>query len=140
MNHPFDSLVQDFTTDHDIEAEEILELLPTSCTNTINKRGMSAIHVATAEGKEDMVSLLLQHGADVNAVDNIGNTPLHYCGHKEIATTLLEWGADPLIRYFNVCTTYLMYHEFYMLVFDRMDMDMTGDLCGRIVSLTAPYS
>jgi ankyrin repeat protein len=40
------------------------------------------------------VSLLLEHGADPNAVDNFGNNPLFYTDNVDIAGILLEHGAD----------------------------------------------
>lgn len=43
----------------------------------------------------------LKHGADVNARDKYGSTPLHwatYYGHVEVVRLLLEWGADPTVR------------------------------------------
>ena len=41
--------------------------------------------------------LLIANGADVNAKDDDGSTPLHYAaheGHKEIAELLIAKGAD----------------------------------------------
>ena len=41
--------------------------------------------------------LLISNGADVNAKDDDGSTPLHYAaheGHKEIAELLIAKGAD----------------------------------------------
>ncbi|XP_031200028.1 uncharacterized protein LOC116072665 isoform X2 [Mastomys coucha] len=46
---------------------------------------------------EDCVAVLLQHSADPNAVDALGNTALHYAVHSEntfIASQLLEYGAN----------------------------------------------
>jgi ankyrin repeat protein len=43
------------------------------------------------------VAALLQHGADPNAVDALGNTALHYAVHSEntfIASQLLEHSAN----------------------------------------------
>ena len=45
-----------------------------------------------------MALLLLQHGADVNALTSDGDTPLHCCWRfdsDEIAALLLDNGADP---------------------------------------------
>jgi ankyrin repeat protein len=44
-----------------------------------------------------MAKLLIEHGADTNARDSLGYTPLHWTakyGHTETATFLLEHGAD----------------------------------------------
>jgi ankyrin repeat protein len=44
-----------------------------------------------------VVSLLLQHGADIDATNNSGETPLHravYWGKVEVVRALLENGAN----------------------------------------------
>ena len=58
------------------------------------------IHVAIEEGLEEMVSLLLSRGADVQALDNRGRTPLHRAlnpGHAKRSETvirlLIDYGA-----------------------------------------------
>ncbi|KAJ5937653.1 hypothetical protein N7454_003995 [Penicillium verhagenii] len=59
-------------------------------------RGKTALHVATAHNRADMVKLLLSHGADVNRPSDGGWTPLHYSsdsGHEDIVTILLQAGA-----------------------------------------------
>ncbi|XP_027191263.1 ADP-ribosylation factor GTPase-activating protein AGD1 isoform X3 [Cicer arietinum] len=41
--------------------------------------GSSVLHLACLTSDPVMVDLLLQHGADINACDSRGRTPLHYC-------------------------------------------------------------
>ncbi len=52
---------------------------------------------AAIQGNAAMACLLLEHGADVNAVDGTGRTALMDAaakGHTDIAKILLEYGAD----------------------------------------------
>ena len=45
-----------------------------------------------------MVKLLLDRGAEPNAADQLGATPLHYAaveGHKAVVQLLMSRGADP---------------------------------------------
>jgi len=64
--------------------------------NSKNSEGNSALHIATVQGNIEKVRLLLQHGAEVNVVNNLWLTPLHYavnCGWNEIVQMLLDHGA-----------------------------------------------
>lgn len=60
--------------------------------------GRTALHSASMEeGYEDMAALLLKYGADVDAVDDYGFTPLRYAafyGVVENCQLLLDNGAD----------------------------------------------
>ncbi|XP_053546843.1 B-cell lymphoma 3 protein [Bombina bombina] len=61
------------------------------------KSGHSPLIQAVENGCEDLVSLLLQHGASVNAQTYAGNTALHVAsgrGLAEITRLLLRSGAD----------------------------------------------
>lgn len=56
------------------------------------------IHLAIAEGKGDVLQLLIERGADVNVRDAGGRLPLHDCfelGHDDFAKILLDAGAVP---------------------------------------------
>ncbi len=59
---------------------------------------VSSLHVAAREGNMERARLLLDAGADPNATDYEGWTPLYlavYNGRTEFAKLLLEAGADP---------------------------------------------
>ncbi|HYW69828.1 MAG TPA: ankyrin repeat domain-containing protein [Pyrinomonadaceae bacterium] len=65
-----------------------------------DKDGSTALHCAVWKGHEDVVSFLLQAGAEVNAHnenDHWGTTPLHAAAHANqsaIAQMLIDRGAD----------------------------------------------
>lgn len=50
--------------------------------NQKDKKGRTALHVATLSRNPDVVELLIRYGADVNAVSNTGSTPLYYFCHQ----------------------------------------------------------
>ncbi|EUD65452.1 hypothetical protein C922_04192 [Plasmodium inui San Antonio 1] len=66
----------------------------------INKRnsdGLCALHYACDRGYLDIVKLLIELGADINADDSSGDTALHiaaYSGKKDIIDYLTSAGAD----------------------------------------------
>ncbi len=66
--------------------------------------GFTALHLAAFFGHEDAAALLLEHGADANAVarnPEVEVTPLHSAaagGHSKLVALLLEHGADPNAR------------------------------------------
>ena len=54
---------------------------------------MTALHYAVDKGLTSIVDTLLENGADVNAQDETGQTPLMYaviCSHKEVVEKLLS--------------------------------------------------
>ena len=58
---------------------------------------VDSIHVAAGLGNIEAVKQHLAAGADVNAKDDWGETPLHFAadkGHKEVAELLIAEGAD----------------------------------------------
>jgi microcompartment protein CcmK/EutM len=58
--------------------------------------GFTALHSAAGTGNEELVILLLEEGAGVNASDVSGATPLHEAakrGHLKVPTLLLAHGA-----------------------------------------------
>jgi ankyrin repeat protein/N-acetylneuraminic acid mutarotase len=63
-----------------------------------NLSGSTSLHLATRSGNKVIVELLLKAGADVNARDKDGYTPLNYVAggdNVEVAKLLLAYKADP---------------------------------------------
>lgn len=60
--------------------------------------GNTVLHIAAMhEQTMNVVEILLEHSADINATNNKGKTPLMIAvdlGHREIAALLIENGCD----------------------------------------------
>jgi len=62
-----------------------------------NPEADSALSNAAVSGDIEAAKQAIAAGADVNATDEVGRTPLHYAsanGHKEVAELLIANGAD----------------------------------------------
>ena len=79
---------------------DLAEHLITKCPEHVNARGGSKetpIHVAAFAGHTNILSLLLEHGVDVDDRDTRDRTPLHLAsmkGRVEAGQCLLDRGAD----------------------------------------------
>ena len=70
-----------------------------------DERGNTLLHIAAKHGHRQLLNVILNQGADINAKNNMGNTALHFvCDpvlqlhvdpEKRLATLLLSRGADP---------------------------------------------
>lgn len=59
------------------------------------------LHIAARKGELEDVKILVECGAKVNVIGDIGNTPLHGAsakGLREVVEFLLANGADPSIK------------------------------------------
>jgi ankyrin repeat protein len=81
------------------EQEEVLVLLLEEWNADIEARwmGNTMLLEAVNENSESVTKVLLQLGANPNAKDEYGNTPLHYAD-EAMTRMLLRRGADPNIR------------------------------------------
>ena len=82
----------------DGDLETVQRLLPAKGLEYADANGYTCLHSSSAYKRLDVVSWLLQSGANVNVADGEGDIPLHYADSLEVARILLANGADPSIR------------------------------------------
>uniref|UniRef100_UPI00358FBDA8 protein phosphatase 1 regulatory inhibitor subunit 16B-like n=1 Tax=Myxine glutinosa TaxID=7769 RepID=UPI00358FBDA8 len=82
------------------DVTEVRELLKSGVdSNLCNEDGLTALHQCCIDDFECVLKVLLQHGANVNALDHELWTPLHAaatCGHVHLVNHLISYGADLL--------------------------------------------
>ena len=69
-----------------------------------NSRGVTLLHVASANGYYESAKLLVRNNAKVNIQDDRGNTPLHCASkynHSKVTKLLLNNNANPLMKNFD---------------------------------------
>ena len=70
--------------------------------NIKSTSGATALHEAVRVGNIDVITRIINSGANVNSRDGNNNTPLHTGSpaesHREVVTLLLNSGADPNLR------------------------------------------
>lgn len=88
-----------FVAAHQEDVARTAELLAADpgLANARNEMGWAPLHMAALHNRKRSVDQLLAKGADANAADRSGRTPLRYAarGHNEIVRMLLAHGADP---------------------------------------------
>lgn len=65
------------------------------------RTGVTPLMIAALNNKKDLATILLNNHAEINAVDDSGDSALILAaqgGHKDMVTFLLEHGADPTLK------------------------------------------
>jgi hypothetical protein len=95
-----------FTKCRNNRHEAVEELLASGvAVNTADQHGNQCIHIACQNGNKRMVKICLRYGADINATNLQGNTPLHYLfayNYDSLAAYLISKNAnDAKLNYFG---------------------------------------
>ena len=84
---------------------EIVKMLVEEFGCNVNKKSVlgrsSALHVAVENDYRQVATFLFLNGADINATDKYGCTPLHLVNTLSIAKMLKKFGGDCLVRNSN---------------------------------------
>ena len=82
------------------DIDEVRRLLSLRVTpDSTNDDGLTALHQCCIDDSEEMMKVLVEFGADVNAADSEQWTPLHAaatCGHLHLVKFLIDNGANLL--------------------------------------------
>lgn len=62
--------------------------------NAADEYGFTALHGVAGEDQLEIARLLLEHGANVDARNDEGITPLHLAAYSEMVDLLTEYGAE----------------------------------------------
>ncbi|CAH3128614.1 unnamed protein product [Porites lobata] len=88
----FDVILNDKITD----LKDLLRSDP-KCANSVGWHGLTPLHQATLRSNQEIVDLLLDHGANVNQANAYGETPLHFAcqaASLHCVNKFIENGAD----------------------------------------------
>lgn len=120
--------------------------------NVTDGKNYDTVSQAIRNGDSDAVIALLNNGYDVNAVDDIGFTPLMYAamtGNTDMTRALLENGADPNMKNYYAGATALMIaakHGHTDIARDLLGAgadptveNYSGQTAARIASLNGKY-
>ena len=95
----FDCTPTELIDSMDEDAELFSRLLKeTKDVNARDCKGRTLLHIAASRGRDDIMRILIANGADVSALDHVGNTPLHCCGHIETIECIVSNRVDVFAR------------------------------------------
>ncbi|KAK3667189.1 hypothetical protein LTR22_002054 [Elasticomyces elasticus] len=106
--------------------------------DTRNRRGRTALHLAAAQGRHDLVRCLLHHDADIEARDNDAETPIVAAvkgGHRDVVQDLLDRGANATTKNLVRLNEFGLLHHATFLPSTRMIdllLDLVPDLADSV--------
>uniref|UniRef100_UPI003AAD4062 IQ motif and ankyrin repeat domain-containing protein 1-like n=1 Tax=Centroberyx gerrardi TaxID=166262 RepID=UPI003AAD4062 len=104
--------------------------------NTADANGNTAVSEAAGGGWPEIITLLVEKGADVNTKGEFGRTPLFraaFGGRLGAVQTLLQLGADPRIYADDGCTPeQITSHEAVAAVLSSWDLSLTDSMLVRM--------
>ncbi|CAI7581593.1 unnamed protein product [Penicillium viridicatum] len=91
------SALSDLVSTNDLEGTRLLLQNGADPNGNMQQLKISSLAIAAHEGYDDIVALLLQHGANIEIADHVGHSPLHWAARNNQPDTvrlLLSHGAE----------------------------------------------
>ena len=114
------------------------------CVDDKNKNGVTALHLAVQYGNITLVKALIENGANIHAIDDAGNAPLHYAmctgeqfyeftyNNPDIVVKFEEYETR-LSEHLNYCCFYMEHEDSMRIRCKSFDPECSSKIIEKLI-------